>query len=116
MPSLLEAIRRRPGMFLGEATITGLGLFVWGVRYAENFHGVPETSRIGGFDFDAFEEWVAARYNPRHHSMDTYYLAFHLAGSERAGFDLWFRWYDEFRAQPSDPEAASPVGGDCPPA
>src|SRR5262249_33278325 len=98
MPSLLEAIRRRPGMFLGQATVSGLDLLLAGILFAEDYHDVPKSSRIGGFDVDGFEKWVCSKYNPQQLSLKSSGLARHLAGSETAGFDLWFNWYDEFRA------------------
>lgn len=96
LPTLLSAIRLRPGMFLGHKTICGLHLLLSGFWFAEDLHELPEASRIGGFDREGFERWVEARYNPRRLSLNSYSLAAHLAGAEEAGFDLWFRWYDEF--------------------
>lgn len=100
LPALLEAIRRRPGMYLGEKTILGLSLLLSGIGLAEDLHGIPEDCRIGGFDFPAFEKWVEAAYNPRRLSHNSMTLAAALAESVAAGFDLWFGWYDEFRAKP----------------
>ena len=96
IPTLLAAVRTRPGMFLGHQTISGLNLLLSGIRFAEDFHGLTEANRIGGFDFDEFERWVESRHNPRRLSHNSFGLAAHLAGSEAAGFDLWFVWRDEF--------------------
>jgi hypothetical protein len=98
LPTLLAAIRARPGMFLGHTTICGLYLFLSGVGFAEDFHDLPAAARIGGFDAEGFERWVEQRYNPRRLSLNSFSLAAHLAGSEAAGFDQWFAWYDEFAA------------------
>jgi hypothetical protein len=98
LPALLAAIRARPGMFLGRTTVRGLHLFLCGVGFAEDFHDLPAAARIGGFDADGFERWVEQRYNPRRLSLNSFVLAEHLAGSEVAGFDQWFAWYDEFAA------------------
>lgn len=96
MPTLLAAIRTRPGMFLGHQTIRGLHLLLCGIAFAEDFHGMPEADRIGGFDAAGFERWVESRHNPQRLSLNSFGLAAQLAGSEVAGFDLWFGWYDAF--------------------
>jgi hypothetical protein len=98
LPSLLEAIRRRPGMFLGHKTVLGLSLLLSGIEFAEDYHVVPEPARIRGFDLPGFERWVESKYNPRRLSHNSCSLAEHIAVADEAGFDLWFSWYDEFRS------------------
>ena len=98
MPTLLADIRARPDLFLGGRTIAGLNVLVGGIGLAEDFHQIPQADRFGGFDFPAFERWVETRYNPHRLTLNSCSLAARLAGSEPAGFDLWFRWYDEFTA------------------
>jgi hypothetical protein len=98
LPSLLEAIRRRPGMFLGHRSAYGLSVLLMGLIFAEDYHDVPDADRLGGFDLAQFERWVEGKYNPGRLSHNSRSLAEHLAGSDGAGFDLWFRWYDEYRA------------------
>ena len=98
MPTLLTAIRARPGMFLGHKSAHGLHLFLSGIPFAEDFHGLPSDARIGAFDREGFERWVESRYNPRRRSHNSFSLAAQPAGAEGAGFDLWFGWYDKFAA------------------
>jgi len=96
LPSLLEAIRKRPGMFLGHKTVYGLSVFLAGLAFAENYHNMPASDRLGGFDMEQFERWVEMKFNPSRLSLNSLSLAEHLAGSDESGFDLWFSWYDEF--------------------
>ena len=114
VPALLAAIRTRPGMFLGRASVCRLGHLLDGIRLAEDFHELPAADRIGGFDRAGFEKWVASRYNPRQLTVRSFTLAAYRAGREppgapvtpkvrrarrqAAGFALWFAWYDEFLA------------------
>jgi hypothetical protein len=107
LPALLAAIRLRPGMFLGHKTILGLHLLLCGIWFAEDFHGLPAEACIGGFDSAAFERWVEERHNLRRLSLNSYSLATHLAGTEEAGFDLWFGWYDEFARTEPHPDVRS---------
>jgi hypothetical protein len=95
-PTLLTAIHMRPGMFLGNQTISGLGHFLLGIRFAEDFHDLPVENRIGGFDFMEFEKWVEERHNPHRLSHNSFLLAADQSLSEAEGFELWFDWYDAY--------------------
>jgi hypothetical protein len=106
-PDMLADVRRKPGMYIGGRSVEKLHCMLLGFRYAEYQYDIPEANRLGGFDFNAFEEWIAARYNPERLSVGSYWLAREAAGSDEGGFELWFRWYDEFRARtPAADEAA----------
>ena len=133
VPALLAAIRANPAMFLGRVSALRLGSLFDGIWLAEEFHRVPAADRIGGFDQEAFEAWVEARYNPRRLTFRSFTLAVRRAGRElprdpsgpavsrarrqEAGFILWFEWYDEFMAGGSgaapdaEPGAAADTGG-----
>jgi hypothetical protein len=100
MAVLLAEIRQRPGMYFGRRSVTDLWLFLMGFWLAEGLHELPQESRFGGFDRETFERWAACRYNRERLSLNSFTLAARLAGAEDAGFDLWFRWYDEFAASP----------------
>ena len=96
MPALLAAIRTQPGIFLGHRTISGLHLWLSGIRFAEDYQGLLLADQIGGFEFEGFERWIESRHNPRRLSLNSFSLAAQLAGSEASGFDQWYSWYDEF--------------------
>jgi hypothetical protein len=96
VPALLADLRRRPGVWIGQKSIERLNMMLAGVEFAEDWHAIPADARFGGFDFKAFEAWVEQTYNPRKLSVRSFGLSAILAGSDAEGFDLWFRWYDEF--------------------
>lgn len=96
LPTLLAEIRRRPGLYLGTRSIFALDQQLMGIRFAEDFHDIPEEKRFGGFDLDSFEKWVDETLNTERLSVRSMHLARHIAGSDAAGFDLWFEWYDRF--------------------
>lgn len=98
LPDLLADIRQRPGIFLGCKSIEGMQHLLGGIQLAEDLHDIPLDSRFSGFDFTAFEEWVDRTFNTERLSVRSFYLSQHLAGSDSAGFDLWFEWYDHFCA------------------
>jgi hypothetical protein len=96
VPTLLGEVRRRPGMWIGTKSIERLNQMLGGIGFAEDWHRIPPEARFGGFDFAAYEAWVERTYNPRRLTVRSFGLAVILAGSDAEGFDLWFRWYDEF--------------------
>jgi hypothetical protein len=100
MPELLAAIRARPEMYFGQKSVHDLWLFLYGFWFAESFHKLPREARIRGFDLEVFEVWVKYRFNPKRLSVSSFSLAARIASTEDGGFDLWFRWYDEFAASP----------------
>jgi hypothetical protein len=96
LPTFLADIRRRPGMYLGSKSIYALEHQLMGIRFAEDFHDIPEASRFGGFDREAFEAFVERTFNEEGLMTRSFHLSRHIAGSDAAGFDLWFEWYDRF--------------------
>ena len=95
-PEFLEVLRTRPGMYTGARSVRSLGAFMGGFTVAEHVHGLPEEKHLGGFDFQAFERWVEKAIDDR--CWSSFRKAEERAGSDEAGFDLWYQWYDEFRA------------------
>ena len=85
-------------MWLSGKSANGLSNLLGGFSLAEEWHDVPEGGRLGGFDLDAFERWVMKTYNPEELAKHSFQLAVYLTGSDAGGFDLWFKWYDEFLA------------------
>jgi hypothetical protein len=85
-------------MFLGRKTVRGLQLFLYGIRFAEDFHDLTPSERIGGLDSPAFESWVDLKYNSQRLALNSFGLAAERAHCEEAGFDLWFVWLDEYVA------------------
>jgi hypothetical protein len=96
VPTLLADLRRRPGAWIGTKSIERLNMMLGGIEFAEDWHRVRAEERFGGFDFTAFETWVEQTYNPKRLSVRSFGLAAIIGGSDAEGFDLWFRWYDEF--------------------
>ena len=100
-PTFLSEIKKRPQMWCGgqERSATLLSTFLNGFRYSEHFHKIPESERLGGFDWDHFEKWVQKNYNPKGLSYDSFSLAVFQSKEELKAFDLWFSWYEIYVQQ-----------------
>jgi len=99
LPSLLERIRKRPVMWLGSTTASGLQNLLDGIHLAERIHNIPEKQCLRGFAFYDFEAWIEEKYNPKRLSCNSFSLASLTTTSEEEAFRKWFDWYDEFRAE-----------------
>jgi hypothetical protein len=86
-------------MYMGARSVHLLDAFVGGFLIAEHAHDLPKEKHFTGFDFQAFDGWVVETIDSR--SWSSFRKAAERAGSEEAGFDLWYKWYDEFRAATS---------------
>ena len=96
VPSLLEWVRHRPAMYIGQKSIYGLNMMLGGIEFAESIHKIAPDKRFSGFDFTRLEARIDQRYNIERGSFRSFSLAAFIAGSDVDGFDLWYQWYDEF--------------------
>jgi hypothetical protein len=88
-------------LFLGGASIAKLRDALNGFSLAEIAYHIPESKRLGGFDEEAFEQWVLRKNGLERYSasgsLKSFGLAAELAGSDSAGFERWFEWFDEYQ-------------------
>jgi hypothetical protein len=85
---LLDALRRRPGMFLGGKSIALLQAFLSGLSFAELPPGTPS--------FWDFSQWFGVRARPESSSFPWHHIE-ESVGAERA-VDAFFEYLDEFRS------------------
>jgi hypothetical protein len=102
-PTYFEQIRRRPGMWLGQASLTALDNQIGGIELAERIHDVPRNMRLGGFPWSDFEKWADERFNPNRLSIRSFSMALRITNSESEAFELWFQWYDQFNKEQALP-------------
>lgn len=58
---LLERIKQRPGMYIGQCSITRLNMLLVGYSQARMELGLPRTEQEK--NFDKFQEWIESKYN-----------------------------------------------------
>jgi hypothetical protein len=94
---LLEAMRRRPGMFLGQASVTLLAAFFRGyVLASQDAHLFAEEVP----DFDDFSRWLSARHKMRkNYRWDRLLLFFHR--SEADSLEEFFKHFADYDAGPN---------------
>lgn len=101
-PTLFEKIRARPMMYIGgkeDRSISAWYSFFSGFIMAEEFHQIPHTESLRGFDWPHFEQWSEEQhpgiYSP---CFSSFTLARNMTKSESEGFDLWCSWYDSYQS------------------
>ncbi|QLE58914.1 hypothetical protein [Nostoc sp. TCL26-01] len=58
---LLARIKQRPGMYIGQCSITRLNMLLIGYSQARMELGLPRTKQEE--NFDKFQEWIQNKYN-----------------------------------------------------
>lgn len=91
---VLQEIKARPGMFLGNCSITRLRAFLDGYRSARADLGLPLTEQEK--TFDRFQSWIQTRFSiTSTHGWDRIIL-FHSA-DEREALDHFFQLFEQFQ-------------------
>ncbi|NJK51665.1 MAG: hypothetical protein HC936_00835 [Leptolyngbyaceae cyanobacterium SU_3_3] len=93
---LLQDIKARPGMFLGNCSITRLRSFLNGYCSARADLGLPLTEQEKAFN--EFQSWIQQRFHIASSQGWDRIILFH-ATDERAALDLFFELFDQFQAE-----------------
>jgi hypothetical protein len=95
---LLDLMRERPGLCIGEASVTRLSVFIEGFKTGVDAAGgalEPESP-----PFQDFHDWVAARLRRSKNGYGWSSMLLEAAkGDERAAFEQFWVELDAYRAQ-----------------
>jgi hypothetical protein len=97
VPDLLEKIRRRPGMYLGECSLTSLYHTIGGYALALGVHEIENdtTLRLP----DDFNDWVAYRLHYKESTSGWKRMILGVSGDGAAGFIRFFELLDQHTAR-----------------
>lgn len=94
--ALLEAIRKRPTLYLPRHSIFDLQAFYYGYSFSYLKNGLPETQEDK--EFGEFLEWLRTICPIKtNHSWANLLLFYSV--DERDALDKFFDFFDDFRAQ-----------------
>jgi hypothetical protein len=93
---VLTWVRTRPGMYIGEPSITRLAAFLTG--YTGALGHVGYTLRDSG-RFYAFNDWVARRLDFSNSTSGWGNMILARTGNENEAFQKFFTLLDDFRAE-----------------
>ena len=92
---LLDVIRKKPGIFLGERSLTALSHFIGGFEYAllttENSFDREEPPLRG------FHDWIAERLGFEESTLGWKDMLLASVGDETAAFERFFSELDAYR-------------------
>ena len=93
---LLDVIRQKPGLFIGEQSISQLWGFLNGFQHA--LRAVENPFDPSDPPFHEFHDWIAARYGFEESTSGWRSMLLKtLLGDETAAFERFFLELDEFR-------------------
>lgn len=93
---LLDVVRQKPGIFIGESSLTALRGFIDGFRSALESIGSPLEPEEPTFT-KGFDDWIAARYGYRESTSGWKKMLLTSAGEEHAAFERFFVELDAYR-------------------
>ncbi|MDX2212418.1 MAG: hypothetical protein SFY66_03935 [Oculatellaceae cyanobacterium bins.114] len=90
----LEAIKARPGVYLGRPSVSDLFMFLVGYEFSRSELGIDLTAQEQAF-YDEFQPWLQQRLNMT--SVASWAKLIMLScHDEQVGFDRFFQLLDEF--------------------
>jgi hypothetical protein len=92
---LLDVIRERPAIYLGETSLSALWHVLNGFRFAERVHGIEAATQL---PLD-FHEWVAYRLHYYASTKGWRRMILEQTADESAGLDRFYELLDEYRAR-----------------
>lgn len=96
---LISNIKKRPAMYLGEPSVTHLGVFLSGYNFARRQLGIPQTEQEQ--QFSVFQEWIQRKFKvSSSQSWDKILLFF--AQDETSALEQFFALFDEFSQEVVD--------------
>lgn len=98
-PNLLDHIRKRPGMYLGECSLSALSGVICGYQMALGVHGIEDDASLRLPD--DFNDWVAYRLHHRESTSGWRKMILGASGDEAAAFTRFFELLDEHKARKS---------------
>jgi hypothetical protein len=89
---MFDAIRRRPGLYLGEPSLSALYHFISGYTAALGLHRIKEETPLP----EDFNEWVAYRLHYRESTSGWRNMILGVVHAEDAGVARFFELLDEY--------------------
>ena len=94
---LIEKIKPRPALFLGELSISKLRAFLDGYGTAVYDYNIADSKTIQPLPFSFFHEYVAHRYGFYESTSGWLNMILKQVNSEEAGLTLFFELFNDFK-------------------
>lgn len=92
---LLDVIRKKPGIYIGEPSLTALNHFIHGFAYALMATENPFDDEDP--PFSGFHDWIASRFGFAQSTLGWTNMLLRSVGDETAAFERFFIELDEYR-------------------
>jgi hypothetical protein len=95
---LLSEFRKRPGMYLGDYSLSKLPTFVAGFTVASNFY---DEAKTGMARFSQFHDWFETRHSFEHSSSWTIPFLEMSNNDDKTALDFFFSELEKFADESS---------------
>lgn len=89
----LQQIQKKPGLYIGNASISNLYMFLTGYQFARRQLNVPISAEEQ--EFQRFQPWLQEKFGLKTSQSWSQIILFYSA-DERDAFDRFFHLLDEF--------------------
>lgn len=109
---LIETIRVRPGLYFGQAPLTGLWCMLLGYETAVQEHKVPQSEQLDCHLVGEFDNWLRQKFGMGR-AIGWYLFVINDTQSEQEAWDRFLALWDEFQSyrlnKPQQPQTLSPT-------
>lgn len=96
--SVIDRVRKRPGMYLGSKNLTALSHMLGGYKLAESDMGIYQKAELFPLDFRYMQEFTKVRLKCNDNLGWWNHILNFCDGDEEMALDKFFELYDEFIA------------------
>lgn len=90
---LLQQIKKKPGLYIGNASISNLYMFLIGYQFARRQLNVPTSAEEQ--EFQRFQPWLQEKFGLKTSQSWSQIILFHST-NEQDAFDRFFHLFAEF--------------------
>ncbi|MFZ4663030.1 MAG: hypothetical protein ACOYNY_38855 [Caldilineaceae bacterium] len=91
---LLQQIKKKPGLYIGNASISNLYMFLTGYQFARRQLNIPISTEEQEFQY--FQPWLQEKFDVKTSQSWSQIILFYSA-DERDAFERFFNLLKEFR-------------------
>jgi hypothetical protein len=90
-----KIILQRPGMWVGENSLSKFQCLITGIQTAEQYHKIPDEEKLFP-KFPEFEQWIFKKLRRKLNGKSFALAQLKSKNDDKKALILWASWYQEF--------------------